>query len=282
MSTCLVLEGGALRGLYTTGVLAYLYENKLDVDCIIGVSAGALFGVNYFANQPYRALEYNLKFCNDKRYMSVRSLILTGNVVNKKFAYYRVTKKEYPFDQDTFIKNNKDFYAVATSMDTGCAEYFKIDRPIDQLEELRATSAMPLLSRLIKVNGKKYLDGAIADSIPVQKAMELGYDKIVVVLTQPIDFKKNDLTDKEIKKFKKKYKKYPNFLEQCLNRPERYNKLLDDIKKLEKDKKIFVMRPSKKISINPIKKTKEELQDAYDLGYNDMKKRYKELNNYLK
>ena len=282
MSTCLVLEGGALRGLYTCGVLAYLYEKKLDVDCIIGVSAGALFGVNYFSDQPKRALEYNLKYCNDKRYMSIRSLLLTGNIANKRFAYYKVTKKLFPFDEETFEKNNKDFYAVATNIETAEAEYLKIDKPIEQLEELRATSAMPLLSRIIKINGKKYLDGAVADSIPIKKAEELKYDKIIVVLTQPYDFKKEELTEKDIKKYRKKYKKYPEFIDLSLKRPKNYNKTLEYIKKKEKDKKIFVIRPSEKIAINPIKKTKEELSYVYDLGYNDTKNIYKELNNYIK
>lgn len=282
MSTCLVLEGGALRGLYTIGALAYLKEKNVDVDCIIGVSAGALFGVNYFSNQPKRALDYNIKYCNDKRYMSVRSLILTGNIVNKKFAYYKVTKELFPFDEKTFENNHKDFYAVATNVETGEAEYLKIDKPVEQLEELRATSAMPLLSRIIKVKGKRYLDGAVADSIPVNKAIELGYDKIVVILTQPLGYQKKELTEKEIKKINKRYKKYPKFIDASMTRPKRYNEMLDNIKKLEQEKRIFVVRPSKKIDINPVKKTEKELYEAYDLGYNDIENVFEDLNNYLK
>ena len=282
MSTCLVLEGGALRGLYTSGALAYLYEKGLDVQCIIGVSAGALFGVNYFSNQPQRALQYNLKYCKSKRYMSLRSLIFTGNVVNKRFAYYKVTKKLFPFDEETFEKNNKKFYAVATNVVTGKAEYLKIDKPIEQLEELRATSAMPLLSRIIKIKKEKYLDGAIADSIPVKKAIEMGYDKIVVILTQPMGYKKDEVTVKEFKKLSKRYKQYPEFVKACITRPKRYNKCLDNINKLAKENKIFVIRPTEKININPIKKTNKELQDAYDLGYNNMKDLYDNLVKFLK
>ncbi len=282
MSTCLVLEGGALRGLYTAGALAYLYEKGLNVDCIIGVSAGALFGVNYFSNQPERVLNYNLKYCNDKRYMSVRSLILTGNVVNKKFAYYKVTKKLFPFDEETFVSNNKKFYAVATNVVTGQAEYLRISKPIEQLEELRATSAMPLLSRIIKINDKKYLDGAIADSIPVKKAIEMGYDKVVVILTQPMDYRKNEITEKELKKVTRRYRKYPEFIKAFITRPKRYNKCLNNIDKLAKEKKIFVIRPTQKIDINPIKKTEQELKDAYNLGYNNMNDLYDKLVNFLK
>ena len=281
MNTCFVLEGGALRGLYTAGVLDYLMDKKVNIDSIIGVSAGALFGVNYFSCQRGRTLRYNLKYCNDKRYMSVRSLLLTGNVVNKKFAYYKLTKELDPFDNDTYKKDNKEFYAVVTNVVTGLAEYKKIEDPVKQLEDLRASSAMPMFSRIITIDNNKYLDGAVADSIPINKALEMGYDRIVVVLTQPLGFRKPELTDKKMKKIIKKYKKYPKFIKTMFNRPDVYNETLDKIIKLEKDKKIFVIRPSKDIEVDPIKKTKEDLQMIYDVGFNDMKKSFKDLNRYL-
>ncbi len=182
MKTCFVLEGGALRGIYSSAIMDYLYEKHLPIDCIIGVSAGALFGVNYFSDQPGRTLRYNLKYCYDKRYISVRSLILTGNLVNKNFAYYKMCKSLDPFDEEAFEKNNKDFYIVKTNLETGEPEYVKLTKPLEQMEDLRATSAMPLLSRIIKIDGKKYLDGAIGDSIPVKKALEMGYDRVVLLL----------------------------------------------------------------------------------------------------
>ena len=282
MKTCFVLEGGALRGLYTAGVLDYLYEKKLNIDCIIGVSAGALFGVNYFSDQPGRVLRYNLKYCNDKRYMSVRSLLLTGNIVNKKFAYYKITKELDPFDEKTYEKNNKDFYAVVTNVKTGLAEYIKITNPINQLEELRASSAMPFYSRIIHIGKNGYLDGAVADSIPILKALEMGYDRIVVVLTQPEGFRKPALTDKNYNKIVKKYKNHPRFMKALFNRPDVYNDTLDKIKELEKNKKIFVIRPSKNIDVDPIKKTKDDLQAIYDVGFKDIKNNYKDLIKYLK
>ena len=145
---CFVLEGGALRGLYTAGVLDALYENNINIDCIVGVSAGSLFGVNYFSNQPKRVLRYNKKYCKDKRYISLLSLILTGNVVNKRFAYYKVSKILDPFDEETYIKTNKPFYAVATNIETGKAEYFLLKKPLEELEKLRASSAMPIFTRI--------------------------------------------------------------------------------------------------------------------------------------
>lgn len=282
MKTCLVLEGGALRGLYTAGVLDYLFEKKIKVDGIIGVSAGALFGVNYFSNQPYRVIRYNKKYCNDKRYMSLVSLLLTGNLVNKNFAYYKVTKKLDPFDEETFEKNNKDFFAVVTNIETGTAEYIKIDKPVEQLEELRATSAMPLVTKIVKVNNKKYLDGAVTDSIPIKKALELGYEKIIVVLTQPLDYRKEELNNSQMKKIIKKYKKYPKFIKALFNRPKMYNDTLEYILKLEKNKEIFVVRPSKKIDISPLKKTENDMDSVYNLGRKDMDKHYKDLIKFFK
>ena len=281
MKTCFVLEGGALRGLYTAGVLDYLFDKKVNIDSIIGVSAGALFGVNYFSKQRGRGLRYNLKYCNDKRYMSVRSLILTRNLVNKNFAYYKVSKELDPFDSDAFKKNKKDFYAVATDMKTGLPEYIKITDPIEQMESLRATSAMPMLSEIIIDNNKEYLDGAVSDSIPVKKALDMGYDRVVVVLTQPKGYVKPELTDKYMKKIMRRYKKYPNFIRAMFNRPKDYNETIELISDLENKKKIFVIRPSVDINVDALKKTKEDLQRVYDVGFNDMKDNYKALTKYL-
>lgn len=282
MKTCFVLEGGALRGLYTAGVLDYLYEKKVNIDCIIGVSAGALFGVNYFSKQPGRVLRYNKKYCNDDRYISLKSLITTGNIVNKKFAYYKITKELDPFDEKEFIESKKDYYAVCTNIETGLPEYIKVDKPIDQLEVLRASSAMPFVSKIVKYNNKKYLDGAIGDSIPVLKALEMGYDRVVVILTQPYEYVKKELTDKYLRHTIKKYKKYPRFVKASFDRPKIYNETLSKIKELEKNKEIFVIRPSSSVEINAIKKTPQELQNAYDIGKSDAAKLYSRLIKYLK
>ena len=152
----LVLEGGAMRGLYTIGVLDVLMENNIEIDGIVGVSAGALFGANYFSNQKGRVIRYNKKYCGDKRYMSLRSLILTGNYINKDFAFYKVTKKLDPFDNETYIKNNKDFYAVVTNVVSGKPEYIKIDDLDEKMEYLRASGSMPFVSKFVEIDGKKY------------------------------------------------------------------------------------------------------------------------------
>ena len=277
----MVLEGGAMRGLYTIGVLDVLMENNIEIDGIVGVSAGALFGANYFSNQKSRALRYTKNYFNDKRYISKRSLFLTGNIVNKKFAYYRVTKELDPFDNDTFMKKNKDYYVTATNVETGKAEYFKINDVYKQLEELRATSSMPLVSRFVKINGKKYLDGGISDSIPIDKCKSLGYKKIIVVLTQPSGYNKKPLTKDKLKIAKLRYFRHKNLLKTMEERYKKYNSTLEKISDMEEKKEIFVIRPSKKISINLIPKSKAEIDKVYNLGVNDCKKIIKDLIKYL-
>lgn len=282
MRVGLVLEGGAMRGMFTSGVLDNFMDEKIKVDGIIGVSAGALFGINYFSDQKQRAIRYNKKYAKDPRYISAYSYLLTGNVVNKHFSFHTINYKLDPFDNETFMKNKKDFYAGVTNVETGKAEYIKITDAFKQMEVLRATSALPLASRFVKIDNKKYLDGGISDSIPVDKFIKEGYDKIIVVLTQPYDYKKEPLSDKMLNKLNKKFKKYPKLIETMINRHETYNKNLKHIKKLEKEGKIFVIRPNKKIDINILKRTPEQLQEAYEMGLNESKKVMKDLKKYLK
>lgn len=277
----LVLEGGAMRGMYTAGVLDVLMDNKINIDGIIGTSAGALFGVNYFSNQRGRVIRYSKRFCKDIRYISKASLLLTGNIVNKNFAYYKVTKKYDIFDNDTFIHNSKDYYAVVTNVETGKPEYIKITNPVKNMEYLRASSAMPIVTKIIKIDNKKYLDGGISDSIPIDKCIELGFDKIIVVLTQPLEYRKKELSSSKIKVVKSKFKKYPNLINSMINRHNNYNSVIERIIDLESKKEIFVIRPSKKINIKVIERDKELLQEVYDLGQNDAKKTIKNLKKYL-
>ena len=154
MSIGLVLEGGAMRGMYTAGVLDVFLENKVKVDGIVAVSAGVLFGVNYLSNQKGRAIRYNKKFAKDKRYMGIRSLLKTGNIINKEFAFYEVPYKLDIFDQETYGKSNTDFYATVTDVETGKPEYIKIKNVFEQMEVLRATSAMPFVSKMVELDGK--------------------------------------------------------------------------------------------------------------------------------
>ena len=159
MKVGLVLEGGAMRGMYTAGVLDTFLDNNIEVDGIIGVSAGVLFGVNYLSKQRGRVIRYNKKYCRDKRYMGLYSLLTTGNIINKDFSFYEIPYKLDIFDDDTFSKSNTDFYATISNIETGLPEYVKLDKILEQMEVLRATSAMPFVSKVVEIDGKKYLDG---------------------------------------------------------------------------------------------------------------------------
>lgn len=279
MKVCLVLEGGAMRGLYTAGILDALVDTDIKIDCIIGVSAGALFGVNYKSKQKGRVLRYNTKYANDKRYMGLHSLITTGNLVNTEFAYHELPTKLDIFDEEEYSKSKTDFYAVITNINTGKAEYKKIINATIQVDELRASGSMPYVSQPVKINDNYYLDGALADSIPVLKAKEMGYDKVIVVLTRPKEYRKKKRSPLLAKLF---YKKYPNLIEAINTRYKQYNDTLDIIEELEDKKDIYVFRPSTDLKIKRVEKDKSKLEAMYNLGLKDFKDNLKSLKNYLK
>ena len=282
MKVGLVLEGGSMRALFSAGVLDTFMDEDIKIDGIIGVSAGALFGPNYFSKQKGRALRYNQRFCKDYRNISLLSFFLTGNVVNKKFAYYDITTKYDIFDNETYIKNNTGYYAAVTNIETAQAEYLELKDVLKDMEVLRATAALPILSRIVPINNKKYLDGGIADSIPVLKCKEMGYDKIIVVLTRPIEYRKKPLNDKILKLVKVLYKKYPKFIELMENRHDRYNEQVELIRKMEENNEIFVIRPTKPIHLKTIERNPNDLQEVYDLGIKDCMNKTNELKEYLK
>ena len=277
----LVLEGGSLRGLYSAGVLDIMMDNNIDVDVIVGTSAGALFGPNYFSKQRGRAIRYNKRFCRDRRNISMWSWLFTGNVVNKNFAYYKITKKLDVFDNETFIKSGKELYVTATNIESGECEYFKINDVLSDMEKLRATSAIPIMTKPVKINGKYYLDGGVSDSIPIKKCLELGCDKVIVVLTQPKKYKKKIISDKKIKMINIIFKKYPKLISRMLNRHNEYNECIKYINNLEKKNKVFVIRPSEKLDINLIERNPDKLEKIYQIGIKDMNKNIDDLKKYL-
>ena len=277
MKIGLVLEGGGMRGLFSAGVLDALLELKdLSVNGIVGVSSGALFGVNYVSKQKERAVRYNKKYADDKRYMGLHSWITTGNAVNKDFAFYELPYKLDVFDNETFKKAKTDFYVVMTNVESGKPEYVLIEDAFAQMEYLRATSALPFASKIIEINGKKYLDGGISDSIPIDFCESLGYDKIIAVLTRPEGTYKED---KLGFLYKLVYRKYPNLVNSLLNMATDYEKVLAKIKDLENKGKIFVVRPPEVLKIGRLEKNRDKIQKVYDTGLNTG---LKELDNIVK
>ena len=279
MKVGLVLEGGGMRALFTAGVLDALLDVKeLDVDGIVGVSAGALFGANYVSGQKERAIRYNKKYARDKRYMGLHSWITTGNAVNKEFAFYEIPFKLDVFDQEKFKQSKIDFYVVMTNVENGQAEYVLIEDIFEQMEYLRATSALPFASKIIEINGKKYLDGGISDSIPIDYCQSLGYDKIILILTRPENSYKEDKLNFL---YKLVYRKYPNLVERLINMGKDYEVVLKKIKDLENENKIFVIRPPEVLKIGRLEKNEDKIQNVYDIGLNTGIKEIDSLLNYL-
>ena len=279
MKVGLVLEGGGMRALFTAGVLDALLDVKeLDIDGIVGVSAGALFGANYVSGQKERAIRYNKKYARDKRYMGLHSWITTGNAVNKEFVFYEIPFKLDVFDQEKFKESKIDFHVVMTNVENGQAEYVLIEDVFEQMEYLRATSALPFASKIIEINGKKYLDGGISDSIPIDYCESLGYDKIILILTRPEDAHKND---KLSFLYKLVYRKYPNLVKRLINMGKDYEVVLKKIKDLENENKIFVIRPPQVLKIGRLEKNEDKIQNVYDIGLNTGKKEIDNLLKYL-
>lgn len=266
MKIGLVLEGGAMRGMYTAGVLDVLLENNIKVDCVVGVSAGALFGVNYLSEQKGRVIRYNKRFNSDKNYMGLRPLLKEGNIVSTKYAYEEVPRRLDPFDDESYKKSDTPFYAVVTEIESGNPKYIQIHSVFEQMDTLRASGSMPFVSKPVKIGDKQYLDGGISDSIPFEWLSAQGYDKLIVILTRDMEYRKKQMSPILIKLYGKKY---PKIAEKLLKRHTLYNRSIELLKEWEDTGKAFVIRPSKPIEIGKIEKKPDKLQAVYDLGKGD-------------
>lgn len=279
MKTGLVLEGGAMRGIYTAGVLDVFMDNHISFDGIIGVSAGALFGVNLLSGQRGRVIRYNKRFNNDRKYMGIHPLLRTGNIVNTEYAYGRVPRKLDVFDDEAFMCSGVPFYAVVTNIETGEPEYIHIKSAFEQMDWLRASASMPFVSKPVKIDNKLYLDGAVTDSIPFKKFIEMGYDRIVVVLTKDINYVKKPVSPAVTKMFYRK--KYPKFEKKMRNRHIMYNRTVKELKTLERNGDIMVIRPSRNYKINRMEKDADRLQGMYDLGVKDAREQLGSVIDFL-
>lgn len=277
----LVLEGGAMRGMFTAGVLDVFMENDIKFDGVIGVSAGATFGCNYISKQIGRTIRYNKKYCRDKRYCSMRSLFKTGDLYGEDFCYNKIPNELDPFDNDTFRSSNVEFYIVATDIESGKPIYKKydVDEP-EALRWMRASASMPLAARTVEIGGKKFLDGGMTDSIPVRAFEDMGYNRNVVVLTQPDGYikKKNSA----LPLIRLKYKKFPNLIKAMENRHIMYNETLAYIKEKEARGELFVIRPDEPLNVGHIEHNADNLEEAYQTGRKAAQKNLEKLREYLK
>ncbi len=279
MNAGLILEGGGMRGVYTAGVLDFFLDMELEFEEVYGVSAGSIHASSYLSKQRGRSIDISTEYLNDPRYCSVRSLIKTGNLFGVKMCYDEIPNQLNPYDHETFLKYPGRFYAVLTDCKTGKARYQQIKDMNRDIWAIRASSSLPLVSRMIGIHGHIYLDGGIADSIPVKHSQEQGNVKNVVVLTRDQRYRKSP--NEAIKLIRSLYRRYPELVAQMENRHIRYNETLDYIAKGEEDGTIFVIRPSKTVDVGRIEKDKEKLTGLYNQGYEDAKESYGDLKKFL-
>lgn len=280
MKTALVLEGGAKRGIYTAGVLDVMLEHGLLVDGVFGVSAGAIHGCSYASMQAGRSIRYNMKYGHDYRFMSFKSLFLSGNMVDTQFCYHDLPEKLDPYDNDAFVKSGIDFYAVCSNVETGKPEYIKCKDMFADIDYIRASASMPLVSQIVEAGRKKLLDGGIADSIPLKAAENHGFDKNIVVLTRPQGYRKKKASLGWLIAWV--YRKYQNFVKAFENRHKMYNDELDYIEKQEKAGKILVIRPSRLIKISKMEQNLDIVREMYELGRSDALNLLEKIRSYIK
>lgn len=279
MKIGLVLEGGGMRGLYTAGVLDFMMEQNFHPDVVCGTSAGVTFGINLLSRQKGRVLRYNSRFAKDQRYISLRSWLKTGNIVNTEFAYDLLPRELDPFDEQTFEASETDFYATVTNVRTGQPEYIRITNCWEQMDVIRASASLPFLSHKVSIGSEKYLDGGIVDNIPLTKILSLGCDKIIVVLTRPKGIFSNDHITLLSKVWYPKDKELQKAIA-CRN--EAYRKRIEEICDLESQGRIFVIRPSQSIHTSRLESNPKILQALHQLGLQDAKNSWNALQKYLK
>ncbi len=265
MKKGLILEGGAMRGMFTAGVTDVMMEQGIEFDGAVGVSAGAAFGCNYKSRQVGRALRYNKRFCNDRRYCGLRSLLLTGNIYNTDFAYREVPLHLDEFDFAAYTANPMEFWLVCTDIETGLPVYHRYDGYHDHgFDWIRASASMPMVSRTVEIDGQKLLDGGISDAIPLRFFENCGYNRNVVILTQPADYRKKKTSAMPL--IRLLYRKYPALVSAMETRHRMYNDTLEYITQQEAAGNILVIRPAAPLPVSRVEKNPERLQAAYDIG----------------
>ena len=276
----LVLEGGAMRGLFTCGILDVLMENGVTFDVAAGVSAGAAFGCNFKSHQAGRALRYNLKYSSYWRYKSMRSLILTGDLYGAEFCYHTLPEKLDIFDTEAFASDPLEFYAVATDVDTGKPVYHLLkDGGNEDLEWIRASASMPLASRIANINGQRLLDGGISDSIPLEFIEKKGCNKNLVILTQPETYTKHQY--KQFGLISAALHKYPKLVESLRERPAMYNAQTAYVKVREAEGSALVLRPDAPLNIPPLEKDPDQINRVYNSGRDLALSKLQEIINFL-
>ena len=276
----LALEGGGYRGMYTAGVLDVWMEHGITCDHLVGVSAGAAFGYNFKSRQIGRAIRYNKAYCADKRYAGVGSWLRTGDLFNADFAYREVPIERDPIDLATYRATPMRFTAVCTDLETGKAVYHDLPYGDERdIEWIRASSAIPVATKPVEIDGYRYLDGGVADSIPSAWLLAQGYDRNIVVLTQPAGYVKEP--NKLMPMLRAVFHRYPAFVNALATRHEVYNATLGDLRRREAAGEVFVVRPSESVKVTSLCRDPAELERIYQVGRADAERTLDALEAYL-
>ena len=279
MKIGLVLEGGGMRGLYTIGVLDAMADNQMEVDYVIGVSAGACNGVSYVSGQRGRSYRVNLTYSTDKRYLSFQNLVKTGSLFGMDFVFEEIAHKLDPFDYDAFLASPMEFVTGITDVETGKTAYFPKEAMRYDTTLLRASSAIPLFSPMVNFKGRNYLDGGTTDPIPVRKALEDGCDKVIVVLTRQWDYVKKPQSLQVA--YSRAFHKYPEMVRALKRRHEVYNETRRYVAELCEVGTAFVICPQDLLGMDRFEKNKEKLDAVYQNGYKDFVRKQRALQHFL-
>ena len=279
----LILEGGALRSLYTSGVLDVLMKYNIEANYVLGVSAGALTGMNYVSKQAGRSAKINIENCDNSRYIGMKALRKEGGIIGYNYLFDDLSQNAYPFDYEKFKFSDQKFIPVITNCEKGITEYVEKNECKDDIfKVVQASSSMPLCSKMVKIGGSHYLDGAVTMPIPVDWAIEQNHKNILVVLTRDREYRKPEISNTMKSMYKRVYHKYPKLVENLCTMPERYNKLKEHINDLEKQGRIMVIAPKEPVTVSRLEKDKEKLKKLYEDGKKDMEEGIDKLETSIK
>lgn len=276
----LILEGGGMRGIYTAGVLDFFIEKNIEVDTVIGVSAGSCHAASYLSKQFKRAFDVTVNYLDDKNYLSLRNFIKTGSMFGMDFMFNKIPNELNIFDYDAFSKSKSKFIAVATNCETGEPEYFELKDLNKDIIYLQASCSIPMFANIVEIDNYKLVDGGVSDSIPIEYSINNYCKRNIVVLTRDENYIKGKVKFSNI--IKRKYRKYPKLIDAIESRHLNYNKSLDLVKKLSEDGNALVIRPKKPVKVSQVEKDKTKLITLYNDGYNDAKEAYEDILNFIK
>lgn len=275
----LVLEGGGMKGVYSSGVLDFFLDKGLEFSSCYGVSAGACSLCSFLSKQRGRAYHTNVDYLQDKNYCSLYSLLKTGDLFGVDMCYHQIPEKLNPYDNETFEKYQGKFYSVVTNIETGCPEYILIKNMRTDIEAIRASASLPLVSRNVEINGKLYLDGGISDAIPLRRSMKDGNRKNVVIMTKEVGYRRQPASALSLMRLC--YRKYPKVYELMKNRHIVYNETLDFLEEEVKKGTVFLIQPKVKSDVGRIEKDERKLKALYEEGYAEAGACYEKLIKFL-